>query len=421
MSNIPVIVITVAFSAFFSGMEIAFLTSNKLKVELDKGRGSVSAGIISGFYRTPSKLIGALLVGNNIALVIYGIAMANVFEPLILSWLPPDWHSEILILLFQTVIATLLILLVGEFFPKALFRLNPNRILSILAIPLLVIYYLLYPLMYLFTGLSQFILSRFLDVKFNDQELAFTSVDLDQYLQELAKDEEKLEDVQQEIQMFQNVIGFRTVRLRETMVPRTEIVAVEENEPVEKLRQAFIEYGFTRIPVYRGTIDDITGYAHSFDMFRNPRDIRSILKPILYIPETMPANAALSKFIRERQNIAVVVDEFGGTSGMVTMEDIMEEIFGEIEDEFDAEELVEKMVSPSEYIFSARLEIDYVNDKYKLGLPESNDYETLAGLILHNHENIPDTGDIIWVRNFRFDILQASGARIEQVRLIIGE
>ena len=421
MNNTLIIIITLAFSAFFSGMEIAFLTSNKLKVELDKGKGLFTARILAGFYREPSHLLGALLVGSNIALVIFGIAMANIFEPILFKFLPPDFHSEFLVLFLQTIVATLVIIIFGEFLPKVLFRINPNSTLNLFAIPLIVAYYLLYPLVYLFTGLSQFLLSRFMDIRFTRQQPVFTSIDLDQYLQELAKDEEKLEDVQQEIQMVQNVIGFRTVKLRETMVPRTEIVAVEENEPIEVLREAFIEHRLSRIPVYSDTIDNITGYAHSFDMFQNPRDIRSIKKQILYIPETMPANAALTKFIHERQNIAVVVDEFGGTSGMVTMEDIMEEIFGEIDDEFDAEELVEKMNAPGEYIFSARLEIDYLNDKYKLGLPESDEYETLAGLILQHHENIPETGETIWVKQFRFDILQASEARIDQVRLIIGE
>lgn len=417
MNNMLVIILTIAFSAFFSGMEIAFLTSNKLKIELEKGRGLMSARILSGFYRMPSQLIGALLIGNNIALVIYGIAMSNVIEPLLDSAIPANFHSEILILLLQTIVATLVILIISEFLPKALFRINPNRIMSLFAVPLWISYYLLYPLVYVFTGLSQFLLRQFMDIRFTRQEPVFTSIDLDQYIQELAKDEEKLEDVQQEIQMFQNVIDFRTVKLRETMVPRTEIVAFDENEPVGMLRDAFIEHSFSRIPVYSESIDNITGYVHSFDLFRNPSDIQSIRKPILFIPETMPSNAALKKFIDERQNIAIVVDEFGGTSGMVTMEDIMEEIFGEIEDEFDEPEMVEKEVRRGEYIFSARLEIDYLNDKYKLGLPESDEYETLAGLILHDHENIPSEGESIYIKPFRFEILQATEARIEQVRL----
>lgn len=421
MINTAVIIITLVFSAFFSGMEIAFVSTNKLKIELDKGRGLLTARILSAFYRDPSRLIGALLLGNNIALVIYGIAMANVLEPLLLTTLPEQFHSGLLILLFQTLIATLIILLFGEFLPKVLFRINSNAIINFFAVPLWIIYYLLYPVVYLFTGTAQLILQYLMKIKFTRQEQVFTIVDLDQYIQELAKNEEQIEDVQQEIQMFQNMIDFRKVKLRETMIPRNEMVVVEDTKPIEEMKTIFTTHGFSRIPVYNDTIDNIIGYVHSFDMFKNPKDIKSIIKPILFIPETMPANVALTKFISERKNIAVVVDEFGGTSGMVTMEDIMEEIFGEIEDEFDAEEMTEKLISPGEFVFSARLEIDYLNDNYKLGLPESEDYTTLAGLIIHDHENIPAEGESILIKPYRFDILQATDSRIELVRLTVEE
>jgi CBS domain containing-hemolysin-like protein len=417
MNDITTIIVTVLFSAFFSGMEIAFITSNKLKIELDKGKGLLAARIMSAFYHDPSRLIGTLLLGNNIALVIYGIAMANVMDPILLSHLPARFQSEITILILQTLIATLLILILAEFLPKVLFRINANAIIKFFAVPLWIFHYLLYPIVFTFTGISQFILRRLLKVRFTRQEPVFTYVDLDQFILELAKNKEQLEDVHQEIQMFQNMIDFRKVKLRETMVPRNEMVAVEESEPIQELKDTFISHGFSRIPVYSENIDNIIGYAHSFDMFKNPPDIQSIIKPILFIPETMPANVALTKFIRERKSIAVVLDEFGGTSGMVTMEDIMEEIFGEIEDEFDAEEMMEKVVAPGEYIFSARLETGYLNDKYKLDLPESEDYKTLAGLIIHDHESIPAVGETILVKPFRFDILEATEARIDLVRL----
>jgi putative hemolysin len=421
MNNLTAIIITLILSAFFSGIEIAFITSNKLKVELDKGKGLITAKIISAFYRDPSRLLGALLLGNNIAVVIYGIAMANVLAPFLLTVLPTQLHTGLMVLLLQTVIATLIILILAEFLPKVLFRINANAIISFFAIPLWLIYYILYPIVYLFTSVSQFILQQVMKIRFTKQEQVFTIIDLDQYIQELAKNEEQLEDVQQEIQMFQNMIDFRKVKLRETMVPRNEMMAIDESDSVSDLKNIFITQGLSRIPVYSETIDNIIGYVHSFDMFKNPEDIKSIIKPILYIPETMPANVALTKFIREKKNIAVVVDEFGGTSGMVTMEDIIEEIFGEIQDEFDAEELVEKLVQPGEYIFSARLEIDYLNDKYKLNLPESDDYKTLAGLIIHEHENIPSEGESIVVAPFKFDILEATEARIELVRLTVEE
>jgi CBS domain containing-hemolysin-like protein len=419
MNNTAAIIITLIFSAFFSGMEIAFITSNKLKIELDKGKGLLTARIMSAFYRDPSRLIGTLLLGNNIALVIYGIAMANVLQPYLLSSLPEQFHSELMILLLQTLIATLIILFLAEFLPKVLFRINANAIINFFAVPLWIIYYILYPFVYLFTGTSQLILQRLMKIKFTRQEQVFTFVDLDQYIRELAKNEEQIEDVQQEIQMFQNMVDFRKVKLRETMIPRNEMIVVEDSESIEELKSVFIAHGFSRIPVYNETIDNIIGYVHSFDMFKKPKDIKSIIKPILFIPETMPANVALTKFISERKNIAVVVDEFGGTSGMVTMEDIMEEIFGEIEDEFDAEEMIDRIISPGEYIFSARLEIDYLNDKHKLELPESGDYTTLAGLIIHEHESIPAEGETILIKPFRFDILQATEARIELVRLTV--
>jgi CBS domain containing-hemolysin-like protein len=421
MNNTAAIIITLIFSAFFSGMEIAFITSNKLKIELDKGKGLLTARIMSAFYRDPSRLIGTLLLGNNIALVIYGIAMANVLQPYLLLSLPEQFHTELMILLLQTVIATLIILFLGEFFPKVIFRINANAIINFFAVPLWIIYYILYPFVFLFTGTSQLILQWLMKIKYTRQEQVFTFVDLDQYIRELAKNEEQIEDVQQEIQMFQNMVDFRKVKLRETMIPRNEMIVVEDSESIEGLKAVFIAHGFSRIPVYNETIDNIIGYVHSFDMFKKPKDIKSIIKPILFIPETMPANVALTKFINERKNIAVVVDEFGGTSGMVTMEDIMEEIFGEIEDEFDAEEMIDRVISPGEYIFSARHEIDYLNDKHKLDLPESEDYTTLAGLIIHEHESIPAEGETILIKPFRFDILQATEARIELVRLTIEE
>jgi putative hemolysin len=419
MNNTAIIIITLVFSALFSGMEIAFVTSNKLKIELERGRGILTAKIMSAFYHEPSRLIGALLLGNNIALVIYGIAVANLLDPFFIAILPQNINSEFIILLLQTLVATFIILLFGEFLPKVLFRLNSNSIINFFAIPLWMFYYLFYPIVYLFTGISQIILQYLLKVKFTKETPVFTYVDLDSYIQELAKDEEQIEDVQQEIQMFRNMKDFRKIKLRETMVPRNEIIAVEENEPLDSLKEIFIIHGFSRIPVYSENIDNIIGYVHSFDMFMNPAEIKPIIKPILFIPETMPANVALTKFIRERKNIAVVVDEFGGTSGMVTMEDIMEEIFGEIEDEFDAEGLVEKIISPVEFIFSARLEIGYVNDKFKFGLPEAEEYKTLAGLIIHEHESIPAPGEVILIRPFRFDILEATETRIELVRMLI--
>lgn len=417
MSDLIIIIISLIMSAFFSGMEIAFVSSNRLKIEVDKNKGNIAAGIISRFNRIPSRFIGALLLGNNVALVIYGISMARILDPLILHVIPVGWHSETLLLIIQTLAATILVLVVAEFMPKILFRLNPNNILKVFALPAALFYYIFYPLIYIYIGLSEFILKRFVKIKFTRDNLVFSVVDLDNYLKEFSPDYSRQEDVQQEIQMFQNAIDFRKVKLRECMIPRTEIVAIEENDTVENLRKAFISSGHSKIPIYRNSIDNIIGYAHSADIFKNPETIRSIFRGIIVVPETMLANVVLSMFIAQNKSIAVVVDEFGGTSGIVTMEDVIEEIFGEIDDEFDFEDLTEKEISDSEYIFSARLEIDYINENYQLNLPESDDYETLAGLIIHHHQSIPSLNETIMIRDFTFEILEASETRIEKVRL----
>lgn len=419
MTDIYIIVVTLVLSAFFSGMEIAFISSNKLKIELDKTKGQVGAGIIASFARNPARFIGTLLLGNNIALVIYGIAMANLLEPLLKSSFPVIESSESLLLLVQTVIATLIILFLAEFLPKALFRINANAILNFFAIPVRIIYFLLYPIVIVFIGASEWVLRNLFNVKITREDYVFSVIDLDDYMKKFFPEEKEDDDVKQEIQMFQNAMEFKNIKLRECMIPRPEIVAVEEKDTIEELKEQFVENGFSKILVYKESIDNVIGYVHSFDMFRNPASISEVLRPILIVPETMLANNVMRMFIQNHKNIAVVVDEFGGTSGLVTMEDVMEEIFGEIEDEYDEEEMIEQKISDTEYIFSARLEIDYLNDKYGLRLPESDEYETLAGLIIHHHESIPDTNERISVPPFEFDILQVTEAKIEQVRLRI--
>lgn len=419
MSDISIIIITIVFSAFFSGMEIAFISSNKLKIELDKGRGRIGSGIIAQFARKPARFIGTLLLGNNVALVVYGIAMANMLDPVLKGSFPLLQTSGSLLLLTQTVIATLIILIFSEFLPKVLFRINPNNVLNFFALPVRIVYYLLYPLVIIFIGASEWVLKNLFKLQLSKEDYVFSVLDLDDYLKKFFPEEKDDEEVKQEIQMFQNAIEFRNIKLRECMIPRPEIVAVEENDPIDDLRKAFVDNGFSKILVFRESIDDVVGYVHSFDMFKNPESINEILRPILIVPEAMLANNVMSMFIKKHKNIAVVVDEFGGTSGMVTMEDVMEEIFGEIEDEYDEEELVENRVNEREYVLSARLEIDYLNDKYNLHLPESEEYETLAGLIIQYHESIPDIGEAITVPPFEFDILQVTEAKIEQVRMRI--
>ncbi len=421
MNEITIIVVAIILSAFFSGMEIAFISSNKLKIELDKGKGRIGARIIYSFSKYPALFIGTLLLGNNIALVIYGIAMATLLEPILKTGIPLLQGSESLLLLFQTVIATLIILFVAEFLPKVLFRINPNSVLNFFAVPVRIVYFLLYPLVIIFIGLSEWLLRHLFKVRINSENYVFSVIDLDDYLTKFLPEEKDDQEVKQEIQMFQNVIEFRNIKLRECMIPRPEIVAVDQDDSIEELRKAFVDNGFSKILIYSESIDNVVGYVHSFDMFKNPETVKEVLRPILIVPETMPANNVMNMFIQKHKNIAVVVDEFGGTSGLVTMEDVMEEIFGEIEDEYDEEELVENRLSDNEFVLSARLEIDYLNDKHNMGLPVSDEYETLAGLIIQHHESIPEVNEKISIPPFEFDILQVTESKIEQVRMKIKE
>jgi CBS domain containing-hemolysin-like protein len=420
MDNWTIVFITLVFSAFFSGMEIAFVSSNRLKIEVDKNKGSVSAKILSKFNAIPSKFIGALLLGNNVALVVYGISIAAILKPFVSSILPEAYTNEFLILLIQTLLATLLVLFVAEFTPKVLFRVNSNKILAFFALPIYLFFYIFYPIIYLYIGFSEFILKRFVKkIDFTREGLVFNAIDLDNYLREFSPDFSKQGEIQQEVQMFQNAIDFRNIKLRECMVPRTEIIALEENDEVNKLRDTFIESGHSKIPIFRESIDNIIGYAHSADIFKMPKTIKSITRQIIVVPETMMANTVLSIFIQQNRSIAVVVDEFGGTSGIITMEDVIEEIFGEINDEFDVEELTEMKISNSEFVFSARLEIDYLNENYHFDLAVSEDFETLAGFIIHHHQSIPGLNDTIQIGSFAFTILEASENRIEKVKLVI--
>lgn len=420
MDNTLIILISLLLSAFFSGMEIAFVTSNNLKIELDRSKGMLSGRILSRFNQNPSRFIGALLLGNNIALVIYGIAMADQLEPVILGFLPPALASESIVLIIQTIIATLIILITAEFLPKVLFRQNSNAILNFFAIPVALFYYLFFPFIYIFTGFAGWILKVFFGISSLEKSYVFTHFDLNDFIKIFASKGQKESEVNQEIQMVQNALDFTNVKLRACMVPRPDITAVEEGESLAALRAMFINTGYSKVLIYRETTDNIIGYIHSSDLFKKPRNIKSITRSVFYVPETMLANKVLSMFFRQHKSIAVVVDEFGGTAGIVTMEDIMEEIFGEIDDEYDEDEFTEKKIADNEYILSGRLEIDYLNEKFALGLPQSDDYETLAGLIIHEHESIPDHREEIRIGKFTFTILQASENRIEQVRLKIG-
>jgi len=419
MNNYAIIALTLAASAFFSGMEIAFVSSNKLRIELEKGKGMLSARLISGFVHHPSRFIGALLVGNNVALVIYGIAAAAILEPWLRNILPAPFATESVILICQTIFSTLLILITAEFLPKILFRLNPNGLLNLFAVPAYLIYLLLYPFMYLFLGISELILRYIFGMKTGAVRYQFTSIDFDEYIRDFYNPAANQADESSEIQMIQNVRDFHSTKVRECMVPRNEILAVEDNITIPELRNLFVDSQHSKIPVYRQSIDNLTGYVHLYDLFGKPSDIKSILKPIIIVPETIAASDVLNMMINQRKSVAVVVDEFGGTAGMVTVEDLIEEIFGEIEDEFDVDELVVKQNSENEFILAGRLEIDYLNQQYALYLPQSDEYETLAGLILSHHQSIPEIKEQIVIDRFTFTILEATGSRIDKVMLKI--
>lgn len=425
MNNWIVVAITLFFSALFSGLEIAFNSINRLQLEVELTKNTFSARVISLFLRDKSRFITSLLLGNNIALIIYGMSMAKILEAPVTQWLAMvSLNNDFMVLLVQTILSTLLILLVGEFLPKMLFCINPNAILSFFALPTLICYILLYPLTLLYTGISEFTIRHILRLRVDREEYKFSTVDLNDFIAEYADPEEADEDMQQEIQLFQNVMEFRSVKLRECMGPRNEIESVKLTDSIQTVKERLEETKHSKLIVIGESIDDIVGYVHLNDVARaiaSHREVslKDIVRPIDFFPETYTADRLLKHFIQKHQGVAAVVDEFGGTAGIVTMEDVVEEIFGEIDDEYDVEDEVEKVVDDNTFVFSARLEIDYLNDTYKLNLPVSEDYETLAGMILHYCESIPEQGEVIEIGNYRLKILKASNMKLDEVELQI--
>ncbi|WP_320017774.1 hemolysin family protein [Labilibaculum manganireducens] len=417
MNELIIIFIMLALSAFFSGMEIAFIAANKLRMELDRNKNTVSAKVISIFSQNPGYYISTMLVGNNIALVIYGILMAKLLEPSIAIWI----DSDSIILAVQTFLSTILILVTAEFIPKTLFRINPNMALNLFALPVMFFYILFYPITSFTIFLSKNIIRKIFKTNITEEEetQAFGKVDLDHLVQEGHDAQTIAEDDLHDIKIFRNALDFSKVKLRECIVPRNEIEAMEISGDISSLTQRFIETGYSRILIYKDSIDNIVGYIHSSVIFKNPQSIKAGLSNIIIVPETMPAHKLLNLFTREHKSVAVVVDEFGGTAGMVTIEDIMEEIFGEIEDEHDDVDLEEQKISDTEYIFAGRLEIDYLNDKYELNLPVSEDFETLNGFLIFTHESIPMNNETIRIENFSFKILEVSNTRVVKIRLTI--
>lgn len=413
------ILITLILSAFYSGMEIAFVTSSKLKIELDKKLGILPARIYSYFHRHQSKFISALLLGNNVALVVYGIFMAQLLEnPIIrfLAFIPNDNLADALLLLLQTMVSTLIILVFAEFIPKVVFRINPNRKLELFTVPMLLVCAPLFGVVWLAFTLIAYVL-RLFSVNFSENEYAFGRIDLNHYVKEAASTSNEESEIDNELQIFQNALDFSSIKARECMIPRNEIEAVNIEDSVESITANFIETGYSKILIFKDNIDNVIGYVHSFDLFQKPSSIKNILRPVAIVPETTTADKVLRVLIEQKRNVALVVDEYGGTSGMLTLEDIVEEIFGEIEDEHDHEELIEKQLEDGSYIFSARLEIDYLNEEYDLNLPDSEDYETLAGLVIHENEDIPEEGETIEIKHYSITINKVSEHKIEEVSI----
>lgn len=414
------IAITVLLSAFFSGMEIAFVSANRLKIELDKKQGSLSGRINSFFASNPSSFIGAMLIGNNIVLVLYGIFFANLLQEPLANLLDYRFgiQSEETVTLLQTLASTAVILVTGEYLPKSLFRINPNKVLNVFAVPAILFYWLLFPVGKVAAWISESMLRIIPGYTPGTEQPVFGRPDLDNLLREATDDSARAnEDIDHEFIIMKNALEFEHTRVRDCMVHRTEIEAVEIQTTIEDLRQKFVETGLSKILVYEEDLDNIIGYVHLFALFKKPKDIRSVMITPLIVPESMQVKELLSQFIGKRKSMALVVNEFGGTAGILTIEDVMEEIFGEIEDEHDSEDLTEMVLAKNEYRFSGRLEVKYLNEKYKLRIPETEDYNTLAGFVTYEYESLPEENDVLQLGDFEIQILARTGGKIDEVKL----
>lgn len=415
------IVICLILSAFFSGVEIAYISSNKVYLGIEKMQDTFVSRILFKLTKNPSKFIAAMLIGNNIALVVYGILMSNlVFDFLITEGFSgPFW----LVFLIQIAFTSIIIILTSEFLPKIFFQIYANTLIKFLAVPAYFFYQIFYYISSSIIWASNIILKFFFGIKDSDEQLLFSKIELGNYITEQMKSIENQEAVDSEIQIFQNALEFSGVKARYIMNPRTEIAAVEVHDTLIELRQMFVETGYSKILVYQNSLDDIIGYVHSFDLFKKPNSIKSITIPVEFVPETIFVKEVLNILARKRKSVAIVLDEYGGTSGMITVEDIVEELFGEIEDEHDllVPDFIEEELSEGVFLFSARLDVEYINETYKLNIPESDSYTTLAGFIVHNTNEIPQTGTTLQIENFQFEIRQASNKKIELVQISIME
>ena len=409
-----IILLSLLCSAFFSGMEIAYVSSNRLNLEIEKKQKGLIPKILSIITKDPSRFISTMLIGNSFALVIYGLFMGQFIIDY-LSFLFSPSMNELTVLFLQTIISTLLILIAAEFIPKVLFQIYSNFSMKIFSIPAYIFYIILYPITGLVIIISNFILKTFFKVNTDESEFSFSKVELENYIEnEIDKSDNNLDS---EIEIFQNALELSEIKARDVMVPRAEIIALENTSNIIDAKKLFVETGFSKIPIYRNSIDNIVGYIHSFDFLKKPQNINEFILPVVFVPEPMLVNDVLEKLTRESKSIAVVIDEYGGTSGIITVEDIVEELFGEIEDEHDNYDLHEKKISEGIYEFSSRLEIEYLNKSYSLDLPESESYDTLGGLIVFNKEEIPKVGDEVLINGYSIQIIHASSSKIEKVIL----
>ena len=424
--DLLIIVLSLILSAFFSGMEIAYVSSNKIHIEIEKKQGGLLSKLLTKITAKPSKFIATMLIGNNIALVIYGFYMGDMLVDWFASYLPsssPIINSLFteLSLLTQTVISTLVILVTAEFLPKVFFQIYANSLLKLFAVPAYLFYVLFSFVSHFVIWISDVILKHLFKTEGDEVQLAFSKVELGNYISEQMESVEAHDTVDSEIQIFQNALEFSEVKSREVMVPRTELSAIEIHDSLSNLNDLFTQTGHSKILVYKTTIDDILGYVHSFDLFKAPKNIKSMLRPVEYVPETMFAKDVLNVLIKKRKSLAVVLDEYGGTSGIMTVEDVIEELVGEIEDEHDTFELIEEKINNHTYVFSARIEVDHINETYKFQLPESENYETLGGFIVNHTEEIPEKNQEIKIDQFHFTIKEVSNTKIELVELKILE
>ena len=424
-SQILIIICSLILSAFFSGMEIAYVSSNKIHIEIEKKQNSLIAKVLTRLTERPSKFIATMLVGNNLALVVYayfmGALLQDWFSTIHFGWELINTFLNRFSLISQTILSTLVVLLTAEFLPKVIFQIYANTLLKIFAIPAYLFYLLFYYISSFVIWISDMVLKRFFRTEGDEVQLAFTKMELGNYISEQMESAEEKENLDSEIQIFQNALEFSEVKSREVMIPRTEIVAVEKSESLPYLNKLFTETGLSKILVFEDSIDDIIGYVHSFELFKKPDTISDVIMDVIFVPETMLVKDVLNVLIKKRKSIAVVIDEYGGTSGVMTVEDIVEELFGEIEDEHDSIMLVEEQINEKEFRLSARLEVDYINETFKLNLPENENYETLGGLIVNHTEGIPAENELVDIEGYQFNILQTSNTKIELVQVRVVE